>query len=60
MVQLRWLTRPHKVVYPDGIERTSIVETVLQYRQYVDQGSHEPNFSWTDWEDVPKIQEELP
>lgn len=60
MIQMRWLTRPNKVNYPDGFERTISVETVLQYRQYCDQGSHEPNFCWTDWTDVPKVQEELP
>lgn len=61
MIQLRWLTRPCKFSGLDGyIERTVFMETVLQYRQYIDHGTHEPNFQWTDWIDVPKIQEELP
>lgn len=69
MIQLRWLTRPCKVKYPDGIERTSTVETVLQYRQYVDKATYAgtspfPNvlkrMDWTDWQDVPRVQEELP
>lgn len=58
MIQMRWLVRPYKVT--DPVERTAFVETVLQYRQYLDQGTHEPNFQWTDWVDVPKVQEQLP
>ena len=60
MVEMRWLVRPVKVKVSNGFELSSYVETVLQYRQKIDQGSHYPNICWTDWVDVPKVQEELP
>lgn len=60
MVELRWLTRPRKVILADGIQHTAHVERVLQYRQYLDRGTHEPLFDWTEWQDVPCVQEELP
>lgn len=61
MVELRWLVRPHKVSISGDIQHTALVERVLQYRQCCDRSSRaESNLSWTDWQDVPVVQEELP
>lgn len=31
----------------------------LQYRVYKDQGGPYPNYYWSDWQDVPTIDEEV-
>lgn len=62
MIELRWKEILSKVEYNGS---RPIVKTVLQYRQKVDKtiyaGFPPPNsnanLEWSDWRDVPTIQE---
>lgn len=69
MLELRWLTRPCKSTWSDGVERTVYIETVLQYRVYRDTNAYagmgpfpesQRRMAWSDWMDVPKVQEDFP
>ena len=62
MIELRWKEILSKVEH-NG--HRPVLKTVLQYRQKVDKtvfagfppANHTPNLEWSDWQDVPTIQE---
>ena len=62
MIELRWKEILSKVEHKGS---RPVVKTVLQYRQKIDstiyagftQVNHTPTMVWSDWQDVPTIQE---
>ena len=47
MTELRWLTRKHVSSVTGAV---FMVEKVLQYRNFI-------NDSWSEWQDVPTVEE---
>lgn len=62
MIELRWKEVLSKVEHKGT---RPVVKTVLQYRQKIDKRvfagfppeNYMPNLEWSDWRDVPTIQE---
>lgn len=65
MIELRWKEILSKVEYNND---RPVVKKVLQYRQMIDktvrtglftaeEQLHTSNYQWSDWQDVPTIQE---